>query len=62
MSAADHHNRRIMVGIFGRGLAQVEPVRSAKIARIGLAAGPRGSERFLEAFQFFERRQQRPGL
>ena len=62
LAAADHQHRRIAVGIFGLGLAQVEPVRAAKIARIGVAARPRDAELFLKTLQFFQRRQQRPGF
>ncbi len=62
LSAADDQNGRIAVGIFGSGFPQVEPVGAAKIARIGLAAGPRYSELLFKTFQFVERREQRPGF
>ena len=41
LSSADDERFGIAVGIFGGGLAQVEPVRAAKVARIGLALRPR---------------------
>jgi hypothetical protein len=50
LSAADHQHGRIAVEIFGGGFTQVQPVRPAKIARIGLAPGPRRSELFLKTF------------
>jgi hypothetical protein len=50
LTATDHQNGGIAVGIFGRGSAQVEPVGTVKIARIGLAAGSRRSELLLKAF------------
>ena len=62
LSAADHQRDRIVVGIFGRGLAQIEPIGAAKIPRIGLAPGPRSSLLLLKTFQFVERREQRPGF
>ena len=40
LSPADNEHGGIAVGIFGGGLPEVEPVGSAKIARIGLALGP----------------------
>ena len=62
LAAADHQHGRVAVGIFGRRLAQIEPVRPAEIARIGLAARPRDAELLLEAFQLLQRGQQRPGF
>src|SRR2546430_13019169 len=62
LSAADHQRDRIVVGIFGLGLAQIEPIGAAKIPRIGLALGPRSSLPLLKTFQFVERREQRPGF
>src|SRR5258705_9071933 len=62
LSATDHQRDRIAVGIFGRGLAQVEPGGAAKIPRIGLALRPRSSLLLLKTFQFVERCEQRPGL
>ena len=62
VSAADHQHVGIAVGIFGRLLAQVEPVGAAKVARIGLAARPQGSELLLKALQLVERGEQRPRL
>src|SRR5260370_20179615 len=61
-AAADPQYIRLAVGKFGGGLAEVEPVRPAKIARIGLAAGARGSQLLLKALQFVERFEQRPGF
>ena len=40
LSAADDEHGRVAVGILRGGLAQVEPVGAAKIARIGLAVRP----------------------
>ena len=51
-----------MVGIGGRRLAQIEPVRPAEVARIGVAAGTRGAELFLKAFELAELGQERPGF
>ncbi len=62
MAAADHQHDRIAVGIFGIGLAQVEPVGAAEIPRIGVAARPRHAELLLVALEFLERGQQRPGF
>ena len=62
LSAADNEHGRLTVGIFCGGLAQIEPIRSAKIARIGLALRPGSSEPLLVSFDFVERRQQRPPL
>jgi len=45
-----------VVGIFGLRLAQVEPVRPAEIARIGVAARPRRAQLLFKAFQFLQRR------
>ncbi len=62
LSAADHQHIGVAVGIFGGGLAQVEPVGPAEVARIGLAAWPRMALLLLETLQLFQCRQQRPGL
>ena len=51
-----------MVSIFGRRFAQIEPVRPAEIARVGVAAGPRDVQLLLEALQFLKRGQERPGF
>src|SRR2546430_2662118 len=61
-STTDYQRDRIVVGIFDRGLAQIEPIGAAKIPRIGLAPGPRSSLLLLKTFQFVERREQRPGF
>jgi hypothetical protein len=62
LSAADHQHIGVAVGIFGGGLAQVEPVGPAEVARIGLSAWTCMALLLLEALQFLECRQQRPGL
>ena len=35
-----HDHGRIAIGVCGGGLAKIEPIGSAKVARIGLAMGP----------------------
>ena len=62
LAAADHQHVGIAVGIVGRGLAQIEPVGAAKIARIGAATRPLGADLLLEALEFVKFGQQRPGL
>ena len=62
MSAADHQHGRVAVGISVRGVALVEPVRSAEIAGIGVAARAGRALLLLEAFQLFQRGQQGPRL
>ena len=62
MAAADHQHVRIAAGIFDLRLAQVEPVRAAKIPRIGFAARPLGAELFLKTLELAEFGQQRPGF
>jgi len=58
--AADDQHGGIAIGVVARGVAQVEPVRSTEVARIGLAARPRGAELFLKTFELVERSEQRP--
>ena len=60
LPAPDDEHGRVALRVFGGGFAQVEPVRSAKIARVGLGLWPRSSEAFLVSVEFFERCQQRP--
>src|SRR5262249_184772 len=62
LSPADDEHRGVAVVVLRGGLAQVEPVGSVKIARIGLALRPWSSEPFLVSLHFVKRRQQRPGL
>src|SRR4029434_6106465 len=60
LAAADPEHGGSAVGIAGRGLAQIEPVGAAKIARIGVAARPIDAELLLEALEFAKLRQERP--
>ena len=60
LSTADNEHGRLTVGIFGGGVPQVEPIGTAKIARIGLALRTRSPVLFLEPLEFVERREQRP--
>ena len=62
LAAADHQHGRIAIGIRGRSLAQVEPVRSAEIARIGLAGRTRAPDVLLVPLDLVERGEQRPRL
>jgi len=48
LPAADDEDGRIAIGIFGGRLAQVEPVRPAKIARVSIAARAGDAELLLE--------------
>ncbi len=60
LAAADHQHGGVAITVVARGVAQVEPVRPAEIARIGLPPRPRRAELLLKAFQFIERGEQRP--
>jgi hypothetical protein len=62
LAAADHENYGISIGIFVCGLALVEPVRAAEVARVSLPPRPGPPKLFLKALQFIERSQQRPSL
>ena len=62
LAAADDQHGRIAVGVGGGGLAQVEPVGAAEIARIGLALRPRLADLLLVALDLVERGEQRPCL
>jgi hypothetical protein len=60
LAAADHEHGRIAVRILRRGSPQVEPVRSAEVARVRLALGARPPDHFLDSVQLVERGEQRP--
>ena len=62
LPAADDQHGRVAVGVGGGCLAQVEPVRAAEIARVGLAGRPRPADPLLVALDLVERGEQRPGL
>jgi hypothetical protein len=60
LSAADDQHRGITIDVLGGLPAQVEPVGSAEVARIGLAARPVGADMLFMPVQSLERRQQGP--
>lgn len=60
LAAADHQYGGIAFGVVARCVAQIEPVRPAEVARIGLSPRPRGAELFLEPLELVERSEQRP--
>jgi hypothetical protein len=62
MTAADHQHVRIAAGVLRLRLAQIEPVGSAKIPRIGFAARPLGADLLLKPLELAEFGQQRPGF
>ncbi len=62
LPAAHDQHGGVPVRIFGGGIAQIEPVRPAEVARIGFALRPRPADAFLHAAQFIERSEQRPRL
>ena len=62
LTAADHQNGRVAIFIRGGRFAQIEPVGTAKIARVGLALRPRLADMLLVSLDLVERREQRPGL
>jgi hypothetical protein len=62
LPAADHQHGRVAVRIGGGCLAQIEPVRAAEVARVGLPGRPRLADALLVALDRVERGQQRPGL
>src|SRR5512135_259006 len=62
LSAADDENDWIAIGVAALSLALIQPVGSAKVARIGLAPWSRRSELFFESLQFVECGQKGPGL
>ncbi len=62
LSAADDEHGGIMIVVSSRGFSQIEPVRPAKIPRIGVAARTLGAELLLKTLELAKLRQQRPGL
>ena len=62
LTAADDQHGGVAVLVDGGSLAQIEPIGSAEITRIGLALRPRLPDMLLVALYFVERRQKRPGL
>ena len=60
LAAAHDQDDRIPVRVVGGRSPEVEPVGTAKIARVRLPLGPRPADLLLEPLDLLERREQRP--